>query len=64
MPDQKQKTKTSSEKEAPAEVKPKNLKAKGEEIKEELTDLSDAIDDILQENAEEFVTAYVQRGGE
>lgn len=64
MPEQKQKTKATSEKETSAEVKPKDLKAKGEEIKEELTDLSDAIDDILQENAEEFVQAYVQRGGE
>jgi len=64
VPEQKHKTKTTSEKEAPAEVKPKDLKAKGKEIKEELTDLSDAIDDILQENAEEFVTNYVQRGGE
>lgn len=64
MPEQKQKTKTTSEKEVSVETKSKDLKAKGEEIKEELTDLSDAIDEILQENAEEFVTAYVQRGGE
>lgn len=64
MPEQKQKTKTTSEKEVSVEAKSKDLKAKGEEIKEELTDLSDAIDEILQENAEEFVTAYVQRGGE
>ena len=64
MPEQKHKTKATTEKEAPAEVKSKDLKANGEEIKEELTDLSDEIDEILQENEEEFVQSYVQRGGE
>jgi prokaryotic ubiquitin-like protein Pup len=43
---------------APPETK------KGEEIKAELDDLLDEIDEVLEENAEEFVRSYVQKGGE
>ena len=37
---------------------------KGEKIKAELDDLLDEIDDVLEENAEDFVRAYVQKGGQ
>jgi ubiquitin-like protein Pup len=37
---------------------------KGKKIKEDLDKLLDEIDDILEENAEEFVKSYVQRGGQ
>jgi ubiquitin-like protein Pup len=37
---------------------------KGKKIKEDIDKLLDEIDDILEENAEEFVKSYVQRGGE
>ena len=40
------------------------LKAKGDELKEDMDNLIDQIDDVLEENAEEFVKNYVQRGGE
>jgi ubiquitin-like protein Pup len=36
----------------------------GEKIKAELDDLLEEIDDVLESNAEEFVKAYVQKGGE
>lgn len=36
----------------------------GEKLKGELDDLLDEIDDVLETNAEEFVKAYVQKGGE
>ncbi len=36
----------------------------GEELKEELDDLLDEIDSVLEENAEDFVKSYVQKGGE
>jgi prokaryotic ubiquitin-like protein Pup len=36
----------------------------GEKIKAELDDLLDEIDDVLETNAEDFVKAYVQKGGE
>ncbi len=38
--------------------------AKGKKLKEEMDRLVDEIDDVLEENAEEFVKSYVQRGGE
>jgi prokaryotic ubiquitin-like protein Pup len=34
------------------------------EKKEEVDDLLDEIDDVLEENAEDFVRAYVQKGGQ
>lgn len=36
----------------------------GERIKAELDDILDEIDGVLEENAEEFVKNYVQKGGE
>ncbi|ALG84848.1 ubiquitin-like protein Pup [Gordonia phthalatica] len=42
--------------------------AAGQERREKLTgetdDLLDEIDDVLEKNAEDFVRAYVQKGGE
>ena len=40
------------------------LTKKGKKLKEDLDNLLDEIDDILEENAEEFVKSYVQRGGQ
>ena len=37
---------------------------RGEELKAELDDLLDEIDEVLEENAEEFVRSYVQKGGQ
>ena len=37
---------------------------KGKELKEDMDALVDEIDEVLEENAEEFVKNYVQRGGE
>jgi len=36
----------------------------GEKIKAELDDLLDEIDEVLEDNAEEFVRNYVQKGGQ
>ena len=43
---------------------PQKLAKKGTELKEEMDALVDEIDEVLEENAEEFVKNYVQRGGE
>ena len=40
------------------------LAKKGQKIKEDIDKLLDEIDGILEENAEEFVKSYVQRGGQ
>lgn len=36
----------------------------GEKIKAELDDLLDEIDDVLEQNAEDFVKSYIQKGGQ
>ena len=36
----------------------------GEKLKAELDDLLDEIDEVLEENAEDFVRSYVQKGGQ
>lgn len=43
---------------------PQKLAKKGKELKEDMDALVDEIDEVLEENAEEFVKNYVQRGGE
>ena len=40
------------------------LTKKGEKLAAQMDDLLDEIDEVLEENAEEFVKGYVQRGGE
>ena len=51
-------TDTEVEEAAPA------VSERGEKIKAELDDLLDEIDEVLEDNAEEFVRNYVQKGGE
>jgi ubiquitin-like protein Pup len=41
-----------------------SLGAKGKKIGAELDALLDEIDGVLEENAEEFVSSYVQHGGQ
>jgi len=43
---------------------PQKLAKKGKQLKEEMDALVDEIDEVLEENAEEFVKNYVQRGGQ
>lgn len=49
--------------EATEETAPGAVK-QGEKIKADLDDLLDEIDSVLEDNAEEFVKGYVQKGGE
>jgi ubiquitin-like protein Pup len=37
---------------------------RGDKLKADLDDLLDEIDEVLEENAEEFVRNYVQKGGQ
>ena len=46
------------------EASASNLSTKGEKLKDDMDALLDEIDSVLEENAEEFVKNYVQRGGE
>lgn len=43
---------------------PTAASVKGEKLKAELDDLLDEIDEVLEDNAEEFVRNYVQKGGQ
>jgi len=36
----------------------------GAKLKAELDDLLDEIDEVLEDNAEEFVRSYIQKGGQ
>ncbi|MGC8498892.1 MAG: ubiquitin-like protein Pup [Acidimicrobiales bacterium] len=38
--------------------------SRGDQLKADLDDLLDEIDDVLEENAEEFVRNYIQKGGQ
>ncbi len=64
MAEREQKKKTAPERtdEVVEEVPPSS--AAGEKLKAELDDLLDEIDEVLEDNAEEFVRNYVQKGGE
>ena len=60
--DRKQTRRDSSDRETdPIEVAASDV---GEEITGKIDDLLDEIDSVLEENAEEFVKNYVQKGGE
>lgn len=54
--------------EAPAEEiniqKVGDVAAQGADIKVGLDDLIDEIDEVLEQNAEEFVKSYIQKGGQ
>ncbi len=47
-----------------AEVTEDAVVNRGEEVAEKIDDLLDEIDSVLEENAEEFVKNYVQKGGQ
>jgi ubiquitin-like protein Pup len=68
MAEQEQKKKGSgartTETEAEVEEASPASSERGEKIKAELDDLLDEIDEVLEDNAEEFVRNYVQKGGQ
>jgi ubiquitin-like protein Pup len=61
---QKQKPRGDGGDASPAKDGVQKMAKKGEALKEEMDALVDEIDEVLEENAEEFVKNYVQRGGE
>jgi ubiquitin-like protein Pup len=61
--EQKKKTSTTERSDEVVEDVPA-ASATGEKLKAELDDLLDEIDEVLEDNAEEFVRNYVQKGGE
>jgi ubiquitin-like protein Pup len=51
-------TETETVEDAPASTE------RAEKLKAELDDILDEIDEVLEDNAEEFVRNYVQKGGQ
>ncbi|HTX71508.1 MAG TPA: ubiquitin-like protein Pup [Terriglobales bacterium] len=65
MSEQRRKTQSSHESENTGESRDASkLTQKGKKIGEELDALLGEIDDVLEENAADFVASYVQHGGE
>ncbi len=62
MPEQERKQKRPES--PPAETEQAGAVSRGKKLKDEMDRLVDEIDDVLEENAEEVVKSYVQRGGE
>jgi prokaryotic ubiquitin-like protein Pup len=60
MAEQKKKPKPSKDKEGAEDAGQKTAQKKTEEVDE----LLDEIDEVLETNAEDFVRAYIQKGGE
>lgn len=50
--------------EAPAPEASADVAERQEQLTEDVDDLLDEIDSVLEENAEEFVRGYVQKGGQ
>ncbi len=64
MAEREQKKKTTTERTEEVVEEVPATSATGEKLKAELDDLLDEIDEVLEDNAEEFVRNYVQKGGE
>ena len=65
MAEREQKQRTPSERtEEVVEETATSSQERGEKLKADLDDLLDEIDEVLEDNAEEFVRNYVQKGGQ
>jgi prokaryotic ubiquitin-like protein Pup len=66
MSEQERKQRTKQSETSAEEVAGDSVHAsdKGDQLKNDLDTLLDEIDGVLEENAEEFVRNYVQKGGE
>jgi prokaryotic ubiquitin-like protein Pup len=64
MPERERKQRPAPKERVDEEVEDLAPTKQGEELKEELDDLLDEIDNVLEENAEDFVKSYVQKGGQ
>ncbi|MGO8869964.1 MAG: ubiquitin-like protein Pup [Acidimicrobiales bacterium] len=64
MAEREQKKKTTTERTDEVVEEVPATSAAGDKLKAELDDLLDEIDEVLEDNAEEFVRNYVQKGGE
>ncbi len=64
MAEREQKRRSTSTRETEVEEAVPANSEKGEKLKAELDELLDEIDEVLEDNAEDFVRSYVQKGGQ
>ncbi len=64
MAEREQKKRTAPERKTEEVDDAPQTNERGEEIKADIDDLLDEIDDVLAANAEDFVRSYVQKGGQ
>lgn len=64
MPERERKQKPAPKKREEVVEEAPSTTERGEKIKEELDELLDEIDTVLEDNAEEFVRNYIQKGGQ
>ena len=64
MAEREQKRRPTSTRETEVEEAVPATSEKGEKLKAELDELLDEIDEVLEDNAEDFVRSYVQKGGQ
>ena len=64
MAEREQKKRSAPQREAEEVADAPHGSERGEEIKADIDDLLDEIDDVLETNAEDFVRSYVQKGGQ
>ena len=64
MPEREQKKKPAPQRQEETVEEAPPTSKQGEKIKAELDELLDEIDEVLEENAEDFVRSYVQKGGQ
>ena len=65
MPERERKKKPANDREvAEVEEAAPTSAEQGEKIKAELDERLDEIDEVLEDNAEDFVRSYVQKGGQ
>ena len=66
MAEREQKRRTAQSREGTVEEEEESPASaeRGERLKAEIDDLLDEIDEVLEDNAEEFVRNYVQKGGQ
>ena len=57
-------TDRTAQEDAPVDDAQSDVKERHEKLSDDVDALLDDIDDVLEENAEEFVRGYVQKGGE
>ena len=64
MAEREQKKRSAPQRETEEVVEAPAANERGEEIKADIDELLDEIDDVLETNAEDFVRSYVQKGGQ